>query len=217
MSALVLKSILSPQEVSAILVSARGKLVADDRAGQTASIFGGLQRRKHRLALPGTDPEGDGVARLTADAASRSFLFQAATYPQAHSRPRLCCYGPGMEYRDHLDVPLIGKTQLRTDVSVTISLVDADDYDGGDLVIDSDGFEARWKGNAGDCILYPSDSIHRVEPVTRGERSVVIFWVQSLVRDRAKRQILFDLASGFDPLDSSARRRPACGGVTAVS
>ena len=220
MSALVLKSILSPQEVSAILVSARGKLVADDRAGQTASIFGGLQRRKHRLALPGTDPEGDGVARLTADAASRSFLFQAATYPQAHSRPRLCCYGPGMEYRDHLDVPLIGKTQLRTDVSVTISLVDADDYDGGDLVIDSDGFEARWKGNAGDCILYPSDSIHRVEPGPgasgRSSSSGFKAW---FVTGRSGRFCSTSRAGSILSIrhPTSARRRPACGGVTAVS
>src|SRR5262249_21632866 len=204
MSAIVLKGMLSPAEVNGILALARGKLIADDGAGKTADIFGNLQRRKHRLALPGTDFEGDRVARVVADAVRRSFLFQAATYPKAHSRPRLCCYGPGMDYRDHLDIPIIGKSQLRTDVSVTISLSNASSYDGGDVVIDSDGFERRWKGDAGDCILYPSDSIHRVDTVTRGERSVVIFWVQSLIRDQARRRILFDLATGFDPLDPTS-------------
>ena len=195
MSAIVLKRLLREDEVSEILGLARGNLIADDEAGKTAAIFGNLQRRKHRLQLPGTDFPGDGVARIAADAVRRSFLFQAATYPKALSRPRLCSYGPGMDYRDHLDIPIIGKTQMRTDISVTISLSNADAYDGGELVIDSDGVERRWKGDAGDCVVYPSDSIHRVETVTRGERSVVIFWVQSLVRDQARRQI-FQGASG---------------------
>jgi PKHD-type hydroxylase len=211
MSAVVLKGLLDEHEVSTILALARGKLIADDTSGKTAAIFGNLQRNKHRLTLPGTDFEGDGVARIAADAVKRSFLFQSATYPKVHSRPRLCCYGPGMDYRDHLDIPLIGKTQLRTDLSVTISLSDADSYEGGDLVIDSDGshrLERRWKGDAGDCVVYPSDSVHRVEQVTRGERSVVIFWVHSLVRDGGRRQILFDLASGFDPNDPTSRDSP---------
>jgi PKHD-type hydroxylase len=204
MNALVLKQFLREEERAAILDLVRGKLSSDDVAQQTAGVFGNLQRIKHRMLLPGTTYEGEEVARLASAAIARNFAFQAATYPKAYSRPRLCCYGPGMDYRDHLDVPLIGKTQLRTDISVTICVSGADSYEGGDLVIDSDRFERRWRGDAGDCIVYASDSIHRVDPVIRGERIVIIFWIESQIRDQAKRKILFDLASGFDPRDSTS-------------
>src|SRR3954463_13136049 len=101
MSPIVLKRLLREDEVTCILTLASGALI-DDEAGKTAEIFGNLQRRKRRLLLPGTDVPGEEVARLTAEAIGRNFFFQAATYPQSFSRPRLCSYGPGMNYRDHL-------------------------------------------------------------------------------------------------------------------
>jgi PKHD-type hydroxylase len=210
MSAIVLKQFLRPQEVATVLDVAHGKLTVDE-TGKTAPIYGNLQRRKTRLMLPGTDAAGEAVAHLASEATKRSFLFQAAACPQAFSRPRLCCYGPQMEYRDHLDIPLIGKSQLRTDLSVTICISDASHYEGGHLVIDSDSgsvLERRWKGAAGDCLIYSSDSTHRVEQVTSGERVVIIFWVQSLVRDETRRQILFDLARGYADLEPSSREGP---------
>jgi PKHD-type hydroxylase len=72
-------------------------------------------------------------------------------------------------------------------------------------VIDSDGIGQRWKGDAGDALVYTSDTIHRVEPVTHGARLVAIFWIESLVRDPAKRQILFDLAGALDGAVADAR------------
>jgi PKHD-type hydroxylase len=110
-----------------------------------------------------------------------------------------------MGYRDHLDSPHMGEMQVRTDISVTIALSDADAYTGGELVIDCDGLGQRWKGNAGDALVYSSDTVHRVEPVTRGARLAAIFWIESLVRDPTKRQILFDLADAFDGLAPDAR------------
>jgi len=112
-----------------------------------------------------------------------------------------------MGYRDHLDAPHLGDERLRTDVSVTICVSDADAYDGGELVIDSDRVERRWKGRAGDCLIYPGDSIHRVEPVTRGMRLVCIFWIQSWVRDAAKRRILFELAQAFVDAEGAGAER----------
>ena len=68
-------------------------------------------------------------------------------------------------------------------------------------MIDVAGVPQRWKGDAGDCILYPADTLHRVEAVTKGERVVAVFWIESLIRDPAHRRILFDLAQALEHLD----------------
>ena len=68
---------------------------------------------------------------------------------------------------------------LRCDIAVTVSLSERSSYEGGELVIDVAGVPQRWKGDAGDCILYPADTLHRVEAVTKGERVVAVFWIQS--------------------------------------
>jgi PKHD-type hydroxylase len=85
-------------------------------------------------------------------------------------------------------------------------LVAADTYEGGELVIDTEGAPESWKGDAGDCVIYPADTRHRVEPVRRGVRAVAICWIQSLVRDPAKRQILFELWSCSRSLQASDTR-----------
>jgi PKHD-type hydroxylase len=187
MSAVVLEGVLSREQRESLLALGDGRMIR----------VGNPERKKHRFQVPNDYPEADSIAGLVVQTLMSHVPFQMATYPEACSPPRLCSYGPGMGYRDHLDQPRMGEDQVRTDISVTISLADPDTYDGGELVIDSDRDGGRWKGKAGDCLIYPGDSIHRVEPVTRGTRLVCIMWVQSLVRDAAKRQILFDLASGF--------------------
>jgi PKHD-type hydroxylase len=197
MSAVVLEQVLSPEQSRALLALGEEKMV----------LIGTPERKRHRFQVPNDFPEADAIAELVLGALAEDDRFQMATYPEVCSPPRLCCYGPGMGYRDHLDQPHMGEDQVRTDISVTISLADPDSYDGGELVIDSDRGGARWKGKAGDCLIYSGDSIHRVEPVTRGARLVCIFWIQSLIRDATRRQILFDLASGFMNAGAAARAR----------
>ncbi|MOA44732.1 PKHD-type hydroxylase [compost metagenome] len=92
-----------------------------------------------------------------------------------------------------MDNAIIGPDHLRTDVSVTIFLSEPEDYDGGELVMESAGGETAYKLPAGSAVTYPTTMLHRVEPVTRGTREVAVTWAQSLIRRADHREILFDL------------------------
>jgi PKHD-type hydroxylase len=99
-----------------------------------------------------------------------------------------------MSYGTHVDDPVMGQGELyRSDLSVTVFLVNPDSYDGGELCIQTDFGEQQVKLTAGDAVLYPSSSIHRVAEVTRGERLVAVSWIQSLVRAPEQRALLHEL------------------------
>ncbi|MEM6436188.1 MAG: Fe2+-dependent dioxygenase, partial [Cyanobacteria bacterium P01_D01_bin.115] len=100
-------------------------------------------------------------------------------------------YDTGMEYGRHVDNALMGNQ--RSDVSFTVFLSEPQDYDGGELVVEGAADEQCYKLAAGTAIIYPSSTLHRVEPVTQGTRLVAVGWVQSWIRDAAKRELLFDL------------------------
>jgi PKHD-type hydroxylase len=109
--------------------------------------------------------------------------------------PMMARYKPGMEYGAHADsafIPLPGAT-IRSDISCTIFLSDPADYDGGELQVRIGDAYLRFKLQAGDAILYPSDTLHQVLPVTRGERLVAITFIQSRVQDPFQRNILYEL------------------------
>ncbi len=111
--------------------------------------------------------------------------FQAAAWPEAMLRPMFCRYGVGMTYGDHVDGAIMGDAaeQVRCDVAMTVCLSDAAEYEGGELVMDAAGVPTSWRGKAGDVIVYPADTLHRVNAVTSGTRDVAISWIQSMVRD----------------------------------
>lgn len=121
-------------------------------------------------------------------------VFSAGVQPRSIRPFLLSRYGEGMEYGPHVDDAIMGsEARMRSDVSVTVFLSAPDDYDGGELVIESAGGEQSFKLPAGHAIAYPSTTLHRVEKVTRGTRLVAVTWVQSLVRSAEEREILFDL------------------------
>ena len=120
-------------------------------------------------------------------------VFAAAVLPRRFAPPLFARYEPGMSFGTHMDNPLMGPDHLRSDVSVTSCLSDPDEYDGGELVMETTGGEAAYKLAAGSAITYPTTMLHRVEPVTRGLREVAITWAQSLVRRPDQREIIFDL------------------------
>ncbi|WP_016855600.1 Fe2+-dependent dioxygenase [Halomonas smyrnensis] len=122
-------------------------------------------------------------------------LFQMAARPKRIKPLMFSRYQPGMSYGNHVDDAVMATPQgaMRTDLSFTLFLNDPDSYDGGELLMDTTAGEQTYKLPAGGLILYPSSTLHRVEPVTRGERLAAVGWAQSQVRDPQQREILFDL------------------------
>lgn len=134
------------------------------------------------------------AAQLIARAFDASTVFQAAALPRYYGPVLLSRYRVGMGYGTHIDDPLMGREpRIRSDLAYTVFLDAEDSYDGGALVLEQPGGERAVRLGAGDAIVYPATTLHRVEPVSRGERRVLVGWVQSYVRDAAARELLFDL------------------------
>ena len=138
------------------------------------------------------------MADIVRAAFLRCALLQAALLPAANTRPLFNRYAGGMEYGAHVDAPVMGGmgSAVRTDVAITIFVSEPRSYDGGELVTHaSGGMEYKFKLEAGAAIAYPANTLHHVSPVTRGARDAAIIWVQSMVRDPARRELLWDLES----------------------
>lgn len=140
------------------------------------------------------DPEKVAIQEKVLAALNKNALFQRFALPKKVNRPLLSRYKVGMEYGLHVDNPLMLKGAMRTDLSLTVFLNEKEDYEGGELEILSGFGAVNVKLAAGACVVYPSSTLHRVKPVTKGERLAAVTWVQSRVRDAGKREVLFDLA-----------------------
>jgi len=148
---------------------------------------------KENLQADKTEPAVRAEA-IVRDALFTNPLFQAAALPRSLRPILFSRYEEGMGYGSHVDDALMGRQPpQRSDVSLTVFLSTPAEYDGGELVIESTAGEHDYKLEAGSAIFYPSTTLHRVAPVTRGARLVAVGWVQSLVRSAARREILFDL------------------------
>lgn len=129
------------------------------------------------------------------EAISTHPVVSAAAQPMRFSRPLLSRAGEGGGYGLHVDNALMGhgEGRIRSDVSYTLFLTDPDDYAGGELVIEHPGASQTLKPPAGDLVLYPSTSLHRVNEVRAGSRLAAVGWIQSRIRDSAQRELVFDL------------------------
>lgn len=151
-------------------------------------------KRNQQIALD--SPVYEPLADLVRAAFQRSGLLQAALLPAIASRVLFNRYAVGQTYGAHVDAPIMGGigSALRTDIAITIFLRDPKSYAGGELVTHaSGGMEYQFKLEAGGAIAYPANTLHHVSPITSGVRDAAIIWVQSLVRDPARRELLWDL------------------------
>lgn len=168
-------------------------------------------RVKHNLQLPEDSPLRRELGAEVLAALEAHPLYFPATLPARTLPPRFNRYSGGGEYGFHVDGSVMRldtppgqpPVNLRSDISCTLFLCEPDEYAGGELVVHDLYGEHEVKLPAGDLVVYPSSSVHRVAPVTGGTRLAAFFWVQSLVRDDAARRMLFELDGAIQALTAS--------------
>ena len=160
-------------------------------------VTAGLQsaQAKHNLQVPEDAPQARELAEIILRALGRDATFNAAALPLKVFPPLFNRYDAGMHFEAHVDnaIRYAGAGRIRTDVSATLFLSSPDEYDGGELVIQDTYGEQRVKLAAGDVILYPATSLHRVEPIAHGSRWASFFWIQSMIKDDGQRRMMFEL------------------------
>lgn len=181
----------------------------DGRA--TAGYQGALV--KHNQQIAEDSAFGRELGEVVLAALERNPLFISAVLPQRVYPPLFNRYESGMQFGSHVDgavrlLPGSGQ-KIRTDVSATVFLAPPESYDGGELLIEDVYGTHAVKLAAGDAVVYPASSLHRVAPVTRGVRVASFFWAQSMVRDDAQRAMLFDLDRSIQRLNARVADDPA--------
>ena len=173
-------------------------------AGATAA------RAKNNQEADLTDPTVRGCSDFILQVLKANKSFVATALPARYCPPSFNRYCGGQAYETHNDSALLEfvagstSTWVRTDLAATLFLSAPQDYDGGELVIEDTFGPVRVKLVAGDMVLYPSSSQHRVDPVTRGTRLASFFWIQSLVRDDNQRRMLHEMDTAIMQLNSEA-------------
>jgi PKHD-type hydroxylase len=197
--------VLNPDQVQLVRnkFENAGDAWVDGRA--TAGHQGAPVKRNQQIAE--NSPIALELGDIILAALERNPLFISATLPSQVYPPMFNRYEGGMHFGSHVDgairiSPSTG-AKLRTDVSATLFLSSPEEYDGGELLVEDTYGVHSAKLGAGDMIVYPATSLHRVTPVTRGVRLASFFWIQSLIRDDGQRTLLFDLDNAIQRLNAS--------------
>lgn len=186
--------ILTPEELAQVRQLVLGADWADGRitaGSQSGSV-------KNNLQLPEELPAAQQARHIVSVALARNPQFVTGALPKSVYPPLFNSYSGGANsFGNHIDNAVrthaATARHVRTDISCTLFLSDAESYDGGELVVEDTYGEQRIKFAAGDLVMYPGTSVHRVDPVTRGERLACFFWVESMVRSDAQRRLLYDM------------------------
>jgi PKHD-type hydroxylase len=190
-----LSQLLRPSEVKELLELAGVGHYVDGR--QTAAPA--LHDRKRVEQMAPTPAQNKRLTKVVFSAFQRCEEFGSFALVKRCLMPRIQRYLVGMHYGRHIDNAIIGgANRIRSDLSITIFLTGPDQYDGGELKLQTPYGVESIKEAAGDAVLYATLLPHWIEPVTRGERVVVITWMQSQVRDPLQRQLLYELRAVKD-------------------
>lgn len=187
-----------------------GKVTAGVQSAQT----------KNNQQLSENSDAAKYLRRLVLQALGRSALFLSAALPRRVFPPLFNNYESGGNFGNHIDnaIRSISDTgeRMRTDISATLFFTGPDEYDGGELQVETAFGAQSVKLAAGDMVLYPATSLHNVRPVTRGARMASFFWVQSMVRDDAQRSLLFDLDTSIQNLRARLQDDPEIVALTGL-
>jgi PKHD-type hydroxylase len=211
-----LPQVLTKEEVIAL----RGRIDHADwvDGNETSGHQSGMAKDNEQLPEISDLAQAEGLKLLSV--MEKNPLFISAALPARIYAPLFNRYALGKSFGNHVDNAIRRRRgtdfRIRTDLSATLFLSDPDEYDGGELIIEDTFGVHEVKLSAGDAILYPSSSLHRVAPVTRGVRTAAVWWVQSLVRDDAARTMLFDMDLAIRALSVKAGDDPAIVSLTGV-
>ncbi len=204
-------SVLTPDELRTV----RATIDAGEWRDGRRTAGGQAMQVKNNEQLSQDSEGARAMQSLITRALNRSALFFSAALPRKLYPPLFNRYGgDSNHYGNHVDGAVMhvpgSAERVRSDVSCTVFLSDPDEYEGGELVIEDTYGSPRIKLPAGDMVIYPSTSVHRVEPVTRGTRVASFFWVESMVRSDEQRRVLFDLDMSLVGLRERLGEDPAC-------
>lgn len=175
---------------------------------------------KNNLQLPEGSADHRELGSMVIRALQHSPLFISAVLPHTIYPPLFNRYEAGMGFGLHVDNAVRqspdGAVRIRTDVSATLFLSAPEEYDGGELTVEDTYGSHAVKLPAGDLVVYPADSRHEVTPVTRGSRVASFFWIQSLIPDKTRRALLFDLDAAIIQLTKDVPGHPALVSLTAT-
>lgn len=207
-------AVLTPEQV------ARCREVMEKAAWVDGNVTSGHQaaKAKNNLQLPESAREARELSNMVMEALGRSPLFMSAVLPKQVFPPLFNRYDAGMTFGNHVDnaVRSGNGVRIRTDVSSTLFISSPEDYDGGELIVEDTYGAHSVKLPAGDMIVYPATSLHRVTPITRGSRICSFFWTQSMIRDEARRGLLFDLDMSIIRLAGDHPQHKSVVSLTAV-
>jgi PKHD-type hydroxylase len=200
---LTIDNLLTPDQIH----QARTKLATAEWVdGRITAGYQAQEVKRNAQVREGT-PAANELGELVLAALARSPRFMAAALPLRVFPPMFNSYAGGQTFGTHVDTAIrqLSTTgqRIRTDLSATLFLTDPADYDGGELIVEDNYGEKSVKLPAGSMVLYPATSLHRVEPVTRGNRVSSFFWIQSMIRQDAHRTLLFDLDTSIQRLAAS--------------
>lgn len=175
---------------------------------------------KKNLQIPENSKEARELGEMILQRLGRNELFTSAALPLRVFPPLFNRYDADMKFDTHIDNSIRfvpgAPIRVRTDLSATLFLTAPEDYDGGELVIEDTYGEQQVKLAAGDMVLYPATSRHRVNPIARGSRWASFFWIQSMVRDDGQRALLFDLDNAIQSLRRKDGESPEAVQLTGI-